>query len=71
VIRDTRLADDALVSLTSSATLTTSASRLARAMGFSRVRAVTTAPTLSAEDDTSDTAAIDFVLELVGNWNEI
>lgn len=71
VIRDTRQTDDALVSLTSTAELTSVANRLARATGFTRVRAVTTAPTGGPEDDTSSTAAIDFVLELVGNWNEI
>lgn len=71
VIRDTRLVDDALVSAANTATLTAGASRLARAIDFDRVRAVTFVALGGAEVDTSDQNAPAFDVELAGSWTEI
>lgn len=71
VIRDTRGADDALVSAANTATLTAGAARLARAIDFDRVRAVTFVTPGGAEVDTSDQNAPTFIVELAGSWTEI
>jgi hypothetical protein len=71
VIRDTRQVSDALVSAANTATLTAGATRLARAIGFDRMRAVTFVVPGGAEIDTSDQNAPTFVVELAGSWTEI
>jgi hypothetical protein len=71
VIRDTRQISDALVSAANTATLTAGATRLARAIDFDRVRAVTFVVPGGAEIDTSDQNAPTFIVELAGSWTEI
>jgi hypothetical protein len=71
IIRDTRQVSDALESAANVATLTAGAARLARAVGFDRVRAVTFVVPGGAEIDTSDQNAPTFVVELAGSWTEI
>ena len=66
-----RSISDALVANVNTATLTAGAGRLARAVDFDQVRALTTIVTGGAEDDTADRNAINYVLELAGSWREI
>jgi hypothetical protein len=71
VIRDTSQTSDAFVAAGNSAFLVTVAGRLAQALDFDRVRAETTVVPGGAEDDTSDSNAINYVLALAGSWREI
>jgi hypothetical protein len=71
IIRDTRGTSDALIAAANTATLTTFAGRLALAIDFDAVRAVTTLVPGGPEDDTVDANALAYILHLAGSWREI
>ena len=71
IIRDTRGTSDALIAAANTATLTNVAGRLALAVDFDAVRAVTTIVSGGLEDDTVDANALVYLLHLAGSWREI
>ena len=68
VVRDTRQTSDTAVASGNQLQLSAGTGRISRALGFDRVRAITTAPSGGSEADDIQTGAIDYVLTLAGNW---
>ena len=68
VVRDTRQTSDTVVASGNQLQLSAGTGRISRALGFGRVRAVTTAPSGGSEADDIQTGAIDYILSLAGNW---
>jgi hypothetical protein len=69
VLRDTPQ-NDALVAAGPVATLASADSRLAQAMAFDRVRALSLEHS-ATEQDTADVSTTDYLLDLVGDWTLI
>lgn len=67
VLRDSP-ANDALVTAGSAATLATIDNRLAQAIAFDRVRALSLLHSASEQDTADTAAATDYLLDLEGNW---
>ena len=70
VLRDSPNNDE-LVAEGNAAMLTSAANRLAQAMAFQRVRALSPVRPGGTDQDTADVGTIDYVLETVGKWQLI